>query len=425
MMSIRKVKTGLVMAALMLLLGCATPDFSPTPIEELPLMERAQSQTRGNLTVTVAVPSAKENISLFGSPLYNRGVQAVWLKIENRGKRRQQFLVVGLDPQYYTPTEASDLSSKQSKDEEKQQLEQRRSKYLVATGVRHFIPPKETRSGFVFTRLDEGTKSFNVEFIDIDGEYERFTFFVPVPGLKIDHHSVDFQALYPGQEKRDYSVEELIASLNDLSCCTTDKDKKGSGDPLNLVVIGEPKDLYYAFIRAGWDETETIYNLSLIKTGVSFIVGGRYRYSPVSSLYALDRPQDIAYQMARDSINERNHLRLWMTPIKYRGKPVWIGQISRDIGVRYTPKTITTHKIDPDVDETREYLLENLVYARSLRAVGYVEGVGAASRDKPRSNLTGDPYFTDGRRIVLWVSSTPKTLGEIEILEWGSEPGDS
>lgn len=28
------------------------------------------------------------------------------------------------------------------------------------------------------------------------------------------------------------------------------------GDPLNLVVIGEPEDVYYAFIRAGWDETD-------------------------------------------------------------------------------------------------------------------------------------------------------------------------
>ena len=34
-------------------------------------------------------------------------------------------------------------------------------------------------------------------------------------------------------------------------------------------------------------------------------------------------------------------------------KPVWIGQISRDIGVRFTFKTWppVTHKIDPDFDE--------------------------------------------------------------------------
>ena len=100
-----------------------------------------------------------------------------------------------------------------------------------------------------------------------------------------------------------------------------------------------------------------------------------------------------------------------MTSLRYEGKPVWIGQISRDIGVRFTKKTITTHKIDPDVDETREYLLEDLAYSQSLKAFGYVPGVGEAPFDEPRGNLTGDPYFTDGLRIVLFHSSEPEVAG--------------
>jgi hypothetical protein len=47
-----------------------------------------------------------------------------------------------------------------------------------------------------------------------------------------------------------------------------------------------------------------------------------------------------------------------------RGQPVWIGQISRDIGVGFI-KNITTHKIDPDVDEIRELLLEHLAYSQA------------------------------------------------------------
>jgi hypothetical protein len=85
-------------------------------------------------------------------------------------------------------------------------------------------------------------------------------------------------------------------------------------------------------------------------------------------------------------------------------------------------KTITTHKVDPDVDETREFLVENLAYSQALAKFGYVGGVGAAPIDKPRGNLTGDPYFTDGHRVVLWVSSQPKDIAEIEDLEWGARP---
>jgi hypothetical protein len=44
--------------------------------------------------------------------------------------------------------------------------------------------------------------------------------------------------------------------------------------------------------------------------------------------------------------------------------------------------------------------------------------VGVAPIEQPRGNLTGDPYFTDGHRIVLWVSSESVSSGRIEFLPW-------
>jgi len=73
------------------------------------------------------------------------------------------------------------------------------------------------------------------------------------------------------------------------TCCTTDKSSKGDGDPVNLVIIGTPEDVYASFIRAGWDETETITGSTTFKTVRSFIGGGEYRYSPVSGLYVFGR----------------------------------------------------------------------------------------------------------------------------------------
>jgi hypothetical protein len=43
--------------------------------------------------------------------------------------------------------------------------------------------------------------------------------------------------------------------------------------------------------------------------------------------------------------------------------------------------------------------------------LGYVDGVGPCDRLTPRHNLTGDPYFTDGKRAVVLLSesrTTPK-----------------
>jgi hypothetical protein len=140
----------------------------------------------------------------------------------------------------------------------------------------------------------------------------------------------------------------------------------------------------------------------------SFLLGSQYRYSPVSALYLFGRSQDIALQRSRRSINERLHLRLWLTPLTFQKKSVWVGQISRDIGVRFTTKTwnLTTHRVDPDVDEARDYVVEDLLHAERVLGSGYVDGVGPCEPSAPRHNLTGDPYFTDGKRAVIVLSST-------------------
>jgi hypothetical protein len=143
-------------------------------------------------------------------------------------------------------------------------------------------------------------------------------------------------------------------------------------------------------------------------------------------LYVYGRRQDWAAQKARSSINERNHARFWLTPIRFQDKDVWVGQISRDIGVKYTLKspTISTHVIDPDVDEARRYVMEDLAYSQSLAKLGYVAGVGAASKEAPRYNLVGDPYYTDGLRAVMFIEPRPHTLSDIDRLDWEWPLGD-
>jgi hypothetical protein len=399
-------------AAVVLLAACAgAPKLGPE-MPEGDFRQRIQTQEQEGVRVSAAVPSASESRDLFGKSLYNRGIQPVWLKIENNRDDLLTFLPVGLDPQYFSPLEVANLGR-----EENASPDLLVDQFFIEQSINLMIPPGEELSGFVFTRLDEGTKAFNVDLAAESG-FQTFTFFIPVPGLNIDHYSVDWQNLYPDDQWIEVDKDPLIEEIESYVCCVTDKDGENTGDPLNLILIGKPKDIYTAFIRAGWDETEAISLSSLWKTAKSFLSGGEYRYSPISSLYVFGRPQDIAFQKARENIHERNHLRLWMSRVTYQGLPVWIGQISRDIGVRFTKKTITTHKIDPNVDETREYLLENLAYAQSLKAFGYVGGVGRVPREVPRGNLTGDPWFTDGYRLVLWVSSEPVPISDIGLLDW-------
>jgi hypothetical protein len=353
-------------------------------------------------------------------PLYKQGIQPVWLEINNQRSSQVTFLPVGLDPLYFTPLEVANTDFESSKKNDGVPLI---DKFFISQSIGALtVLPGETRSGFIFSKLDEGTKAFNVDIGSSNSaghnDMDTFTFFIPVPGLNIDHYSVDWHGLYAQDEWIDVDQAELVRLLEEVTCCVTDKKGEGSGDPLNLVIIGRPLAVYTAFIRAGWDETETVTSASSMKTIASFLSGGEYRYSPVSGLYVFGRPQDVAFQKARENIHERNHLRLWMSNMTFEGEPVWIGQISRDIGVRFTARTITTHKIDPNVDDTREYLLENLGYSQSIEKFGYVGGVGEVPVNQPKGNLTGDPWFTDGYRLVLWVSSEPVTISEIQYLDW-------
>lgn len=406
-----------VASALLFLSACASGGGS---IPDGDWESRIQTQEKNGILVSAAVPSAKEAKQLFAKPLYQEGIQPVWLEITNNSDTLVTFLPVGLDAQYFTPLEVANNDFEKKDPDAPVKLVN--TFFLDQSIIDLRLEPGETRRGFIFSKLDEGTKAFNVDIVGNPGgentDFLSFTFFIPVPGLSIDHYDVDWKNLYADDKWIDLSKDELIEAIEGFTCCVTDKGGSNNGDPLNLVIIGQPRDVYTAFIRAGWDETEKVTRTSTVKTIASFLSGGEYRYSPVSGLYVFGRSQDIAFQKARENIHERNHLRLWMSWVRYEGIPVWMGQISRDIGVRFTTKTITTHKIDPNVDETREYLLEDLAYAQSLLRMGYVGGVGAVPIDQPKGNLTGDPWFSDGFRLVLWLSSKPVPIDEPQPLNW-------
>ena len=417
-MKYMKLRSIVIVASLLLLHACASPP-STTPYNTGDYLARGQTQVKDGITVTAAVPDRKETRAIFKTDLYKNDVQPVWLEITNSSAQRVAILPAGLDPGYFSPTEAANLDLKLIPGSKSSPL---MDINFFGQSLNTSIKSGETQRGFIFSALDEGTKAFNVDII-AEGMLSTFTFFIPVPGLHIDHYKVDWVNLYATDKYRDLDEKALQEYLAVQTCCTTDKTAKGDGDPVNLVVIGNPLDVYAAFIRAGWDETETITGSTTWKTVKSFVGGGEYRYSPVSGLYVFDRPQDVAFQKARENIHERNHLRLWMSPVTYKGTPVWLGQISRDIGVRFTKKTITTHKIDPNVDETREFLLEDLAYAQALEKFAYVEGAIPAPIAEPRGNLTGDPYFTDGYRLVMWVTSTPVDIADIDFVVWSIPPG--
>jgi LssY C-terminus len=404
--------------------------YTPQP-DECGFLDRAELQKDDELEVRAAVLDNRESERFFGVPMARRGIQPVWLEIRNRGKAAYRLRLASIDPDYFPPLEAAYVCHFRIG---RRFLEfgllallfihillllpfkligaycanKKMNEFFVEHGVGWGrIVPGQQISGFVFTKLDEGTKRFTVRLLSRLGNKD-FAFSLPIPGLRVDHHDKDLDARIQAKDAIDCDEAELRRRLADQPRCTTNSGQSRDGDPLNLVAIGDFDAILSGF-GARWDETETISFKSCWRTFKSFSLGSSYRYSPVSSLYVEGRSQDFALQKARQTINERLHLRLWVTPLRFEGKPVWIGQVSRDIGVRFTYKTwnLTTHKIDPDVDDARDYVLDDLLESEHVALVGYVPGAGAAERTAPRHNLTGDPYFTDGQRAVAVFSAEP------------------
>jgi len=384
-----------------------------------PYVARAQSGTQGQVRVSAAALSADESAAVYGSPLADKLIQPVWIQVENHDNVPYWLMFAGLDPNFFPASEAAEAMAVRSSPRKLAEMDRRFSELAF----RNPVPPGGTVSGFVLTNLQEGVKLLQIDLF-ADRRSRSFSLLAPVPGLRTDYKKsgvFDRDYVAPGGSVVNFTSDaEFTAALESLPCCATNEDGSRNGDPLNLVIIGGIEDAFPSLVRRGWSPTEVTWKGSVMRIMRSAMSRERYPYAPISNLYLFGRPQDIALQKARDNIHQRNHLRLWRSPMLYHGKPVWVGQVSRDIGSRLTihSPTFTTHKIDPDVDEAARALMEDLVYSQALRAIGLVKGVGAAPKSAPRENLTTDPYYTAGMRSVLLFDSTPTSLTEIEVLPW-------
>src|SRR6201999_107938 len=91
----------------------------------------------------------------------------------------------------------------------------------------------------------------------------------------------------------------------------------------------------------------------------TFITKQAYLTLPMSVLTLFGRVQDygLAHAEPIQVVAQRHHLRLWKAPFQADGQEIWIGAATHDIGFdRDQRNNGVTHKIDPDVDQEREFV---------------------------------------------------------------------
>jgi hypothetical protein len=388
---------GALLVVLLVASGCATRPFEAREIDKTSFIDRVVTQEQGGVRVSAAVPTAEEVIALTGLDLYDQDIQPVWLEIKNDEPHPVRVALFSIDDEYYSPMEVAWYYRKGYSGEGKAAME----RWLYENGLPRGVPAGETRSGLVFTHLAEGTKGFNVD-IYASNESFNFTFFVPMPGFRPDYMDVRFADLYQPDDLLVVDTAGLRELLSDYSCCSTDASGSGLGDPLNVAIVATPIALRRALLRSQWQETQS----------------GSGEGALARQHHFDGRIPDGTFHKARPDGSERKELRIWLSPIRLGEVPVWLAQASYDISATSRSRSFKDYQIDPDVDDARIFLLQSFWYGQSLERFGLSGGVPAATIDAPSQNFLGSNWFTDGKRIVMFVAEEPVAMDETEILVW-------
>jgi hypothetical protein len=380
-----------------LLSGCAGRSFIAGDPGSANFVDRAISAERGPIRVTVAVPDARETEALTGLPLYEQGIQPVWLKVTNNGSNRLRVALSSIDPDYYSPLEVAWMNRGGFTRDAKKTME----RWFHDNAIERRIPPGESRSGLIYTHLVRGTKGFNVDIVSApEVTAHSFTFFVPLPGFVADYMEIDFTGLYTDDEKEAVATEDLRARIREARCCGTDETGTLVGDVFNVVLVATPLALRRALLRGGWQETRA--------DSPETAIARKQRYR--------SRRPDGTFMKMRADGRERKELRLWLTPIEADSQPVWVGQVLHSFGG--APGESEGIRLDPDIDEARNYFLQDLWYSQSVSRVTYTRAFEPVSESSPVTTFTGSRYHTDGLCAVVWLSESTVALDDVELLGW-------
>jgi hypothetical protein len=385
------------MICIALLVNACATFKKPATINEAPIQERALTKEANGIRASAAVVGDQEARQIFGIDLTRKKIQAVWIAIENNSDRPIVLLPTTIDPEYIPPLEVAFAYHKAFAADGNAALDE----FLLNLNfpIRNLIRPGSHASGYIFTNWLKGMKVIDIDLLG-DNFSQNFTFFAPNPDLAQGQAIIDrMETMFSAVELQKLESEAALREvLDQLPCCVSNENGESSAEPLNVVIIGAIDNWTTAFLRRG------------------------YRYQELNPRYAFGRVQDVSgKKLSRGYIKGQELIiRLWQKPIRYQGKPVWVGQTSTRLGGRFsdTAPAEVTLPLNPHVDEARDALIQDLAYSQALIKMGFIKGAGLAQSTQTEVLSKDSQYTTDGLRVVLVFAERPASLEEIDFFNW-------
>jgi LssY C-terminus len=189
--------------------------------------------------------------------------------------------------------------------------------------------------------------------------------------------------------------------FDELPRRVTDRGGK-LGDMVNVLLVGYKDQVLEMFKAAGWVQVDSSVEGTVLTAVSDTLARKNYLTMPMSRLYLFGRSQDYGLVHAEPLkvAKSRHHLRLWKSTSELDGRPLWCVAATHDIGFERDKrvKVLPTHKIDPNVDQEREYVNE------TLSATGSVAESNHIRPSQPVTDAvtaSGGEFHSDGRELVL------------------------
>jgi hypothetical protein len=173
------------------------------------------------------------------------------------------------------------------------------------------------------------------------------------------------------------------------------------GDMVNFALAGSKEQVVAAYKAAGWVAVDKSVEDAIVNGLLRTLNHEAYTEMPMSTLYLFGRSQDLSFARADPLLvaAERHHLRVWQTDKALDGKPLWVGSATHDIGFEKDQRNgKVTHKIDPEVDKERDFLLQSFDAAGVFSSAAYVTPTDPMLK---AVTATGGSFFSDGRIVVM------------------------
>jgi hypothetical protein len=376
------------------LMGCATWQ-APPEFDVSALRARAVTNEVKGIRLSAAVLSTEDSKQMFGANINKTEVQPIWIEVDNSTTQTLWLLRPGTDPDIFSPLEVAWSFHTAFSSETNARLDD----HFDALSFQNPIAPNSKRSGIIFTNPHQEIRLLNVDLLG-QGQIFPFTLFPLIPDDSQGEHARAIVKRFTETKADDYQdTASFRAMLEQLPCCATSVDGAKSGDPVNVILVGEFEDISAALVRRGF------------RVKILDFDDAQYLYG---------QPPDAVVRKTGQGGVAATWLRIWIAPLRYQGNAVFLVQAGRPVGGRFivTEDENKDPILHPNVDEARNLFIQDMMYSGGLGKLAFVTGVGVAERDKPRASFDGASYYTDGLRTVMFFVTRPRSMSEVEILDW-------